>query len=110
MIAQQFFEVVKAALRAIEVNTEKVYDISFASGQVGSLLADVVYSGTIERVFAAGKSTMKILKYLNSLNSSLLKKTPWADADTREPVELYARRAIFAASNSRSLMVGTKYR
>ena len=51
---RQPFGVVRAALRAAGVETKKIYDISFVGGQVGSLLMDVDYSETIERVLTAG--------------------------------------------------------
>ena len=108
-MTRQPFGVVRAALRAAGVDTKKIYDISFAGKQVGSLLTDIEYSETIERVLTAGKSTMKILKDFDPLSPSLLKKTPLAGANVKAPVELYARRAAFAASKSRSLLVATKY-
>ena len=108
-MARQHFGVVRAALRAAGVDTKKIYDISFVSGQVGSLLTDVDYSEAIERVLTTGKSTMKILKDFDPLSPELLKKTPRAGANVKAPAELYARRAAFAASKSRSLLVATKY-
>ena len=73
------------------------------------MLADVDYSEMIERVLTTGKSTMKILKGFDPLSPSLLKKMPRAGANVKAPVELYARRAAFAACKSRSLLVATKY-
>ena len=52
---------------------------------------------------------MKILKDFDPLSPSLLKKMPRAGTNVKAPVELYARRAAFAASKSRSLLVATKY-
>ena len=51
---------------------------------------------------------MKILKDFDPLSPELLKKTPRAGANVKAPVELYARRAAFAACKSRSLLVATK--
>ena len=61
----------------------------------------------IERVVTTGKSTMKILKDFCPLSTSLLKKMPRAGTNVKAPVELYARRAGFAACKSRSLLVAT---
>lgn len=40
-ITWQLFEVVRAALRAAEIDTRKIYDISFVGRQVVSLPTDV---------------------------------------------------------------------
>ena len=66
------------------------------------MLTDVDYGEAIERVLTTGKSTMKILKDLDPLSPSPLKKRPRAGANAKAPIELYARRAAFAACKSRS--------
>ena len=55
-MTRQPFGVVRAALRVPGVDTKKIYDISFVGEQVGSLLTDVDYSETIERVLTPGEA------------------------------------------------------
>ena len=86
-----------------------IYDISFVGGKVESLLTDTEYADTVERVLTAGKSTMKILKDLDPLSPSLLKKRPLDGTQKKAPVEIHARRAAVAVSKSKSLLVATKY-
>ena len=72
------------------------------------MLTDVDYSGTIERVLTGRKSTMKILR-ISTFESRSPEKYATSRSNAKAPVELCARRAAFAASRSRSLLVATKY-
>ena len=69
----------------------------------------MVYADTVEKVFTAGKSTMKTLKDFDPLSSELLRKVPSSGTRKKAPVEIYARRTAFVASKSKSLLVVTKY-
>ena len=108
-MTRQPFGLVRSALRAVGVDTKKIYDISFIGKQVGSLLTDTEYADTVEKVLTGGKSTMKIIKDFNPLSPDVIKKMPLNGTQKKAPVEIYARRAAFAAYKSKSLLVATKY-
>lgn len=74
-----------------------------------SLLTDVECREAIERVLAAEKSAIRILKDFDSLGPELLKKIPRANASMKPPEEQYARRVTFATSRSKGSLVANKY-
>lgn len=108
-MTRQRLGVARSALRAIGVDTKKIYDISFIGGQVASLLTSTDYAETVERVLTSGRSTLKILKDFDPLSGEHFRRTAQANQQNKTPIELYARRAAFAVCKSKSLLVATKY-
>lgn len=60
------------------------------------------------KTIAAGKSTIRVLEEFNPLSIETLRMPVGDNKEIKRSADLYARRAAFAASESRSLLVAVK--